>query len=163
MNTEIKEMFSDAEGRYLEADESQKLKQFAQSLQSRLETMEAVKAAEKAIVSETLDAVWETHPEIESRYTKARENCTRDVTLVLRYCAMAMVREDMTFLRDKMLYWLRTILQAFQFGPILDTTYRVLPRRVEAHLTPGQVQLLAPYLKETHRVLTKESLQPAAE
>lgn len=159
MNKEMTAMFSEAEGRYLEGEEAQKLLQFASSLNARLETMEAVQAAEDRIVGETIEEVWSAHPGFERKHDKAGARCTRDVTLVLRYCAMAMVRQDMKFLRDKLLYWLRTILQSFHFGEVIDTTYRMLPRRVEHHLTPGQVKLLAPYLKEAHRVLTLDSLE----
>ena len=159
MNTEIKSIFSEAEGRYLEDQEAAVLNRYASTLSGRLEAMEAVRSKEKAIVEETVEAVWRKHPEVETKWSNARQTTIRDITLVLRYCTMAMVRDDMEFLRDKLLYWMRSILQAFQMGPILDTAYRALPRRVEAHLSPGYVKLLAPYLKETHRILTKESLQ----
>ena len=158
MNSQIKAMFSDAEGRYLEDQEIGQLTDYMASLEARLAAMRAVEQAEAKIVEETLDVVWETHPDFASKYYEARKNCTRDVSLALRYCALAMVRDDIDMLREKLLYWLRTILNAFEFGQALDTTYRALARRVEANLDPQSVRLLAPYLRETHQILTSDPL-----
>lgn len=157
MNTQLQSIFSDAEGRYLQNEEIRALAAYTSTLKERVETMQLLEKKEAAIVKETLDIVFEKHPDLTSRYFRTRENCTRDVTLVLRFCAMAMVRDDVDYLKEKLLYWLRTILQAFEFGAILDSTYRTLAIRVEAHLSASQARLMAPYLRATHEVLTAES------
>ncbi|TVR03860.1 MAG: hypothetical protein EA398_03660 [Deltaproteobacteria bacterium] len=154
MNPSLQSLFSQSEGRYFSQEEARTLTDFASGMDARLSAMHAVDAHEDAIVRETIDAVWAQHPDFETRHADARARGERDVRLVLRYCTQAMVRQDMTFLEEHLLYWLRTILQAFRMGPVIDTTYRLLPQRVEAHLSADQVRLLAPYLRRTHELLT---------
>lgn len=155
MNTRFDQMFTQAEGRYLSAEEIGRLKSYAASVEARLQAMAAIEQAEARIVSETLDEVWRQHPDFAQRHHMSREKCTRDVTLVLRYCTLAMVQDDETFLTDKLLHWMRTILHAFKFDGSIDTTYRALPRRAEANLDPRHIRLLEPYLRLTHQILTQ--------
>ena len=156
MNSRFESMFADAEGRYLAADEIQRMTSYTETLGARLAAMKAVEAAEDKIVEEVIDEVWKKHADFERRHVEARAKAKRDITLALRYCALAMVRDDDTFLTDKLLYWMRTILQAFHFGPVIDTTYKALLLRSQAHLDARHFRLMEPYLKLTHQILTQE-------
>ena len=155
MNAKLNNLFTQAEGRYLSADEMRHLRGYASSLEERLAAMQAVEKAEGRIVQETLDEVWRVHPDFAQRHHMSREKCTRDVTLVLRYCTLAMVQDDDSFLTDKLLHWMRTILHSFKFDSSIDTTYRALPRAAERHLDPKVARLLEPYLRTTHKILTE--------
>ena len=156
MNHTLENMLIEAEGRYLSPEESRQLLKYAASLELRLAAMTALEKIEPKIVDEVLAIVWQRHPEFERAHHQAKERCRRDVTLVLRYCAQAMLREDEQFLQDKMLHWLHTILHSFHFGKVIETTYRALPQRVEANLSAQYHQLLAPYLTLTMETLTRD-------
>jgi hypothetical protein len=156
MNSRFESMFSDAEGRYLSADEVQRMTTYIETLGSRIAAMKAIEAVEDKIVEEVIEEVWRKHADFERRHVDAREKAKRDITLALRYCALAMVRDDDSFLTDKLLYWMRTILQAFHFGQVIDTTYRSLLMRSQANLDARHFRLVEPYLKLTHQILTQE-------
>lgn len=154
MNSAMMEMMTTVEGRYLTDEEVQRIHAYFEGFRSRVDAMRAIEAKEAAIVRDTIDEVWEKHPDFHTRHHAAREKAVRDVTLTLRYCAQAMVREDEEFLAEKLLFWLRTILRSFNMGQVIDTTYRTLARKAEAHLEPQHLELLGPYLRQTHRLLT---------
>lgn len=154
MNTQLDSMLSDAEGRYLEVGEESRLLAYSMSVPHRIEAMKAVQANESKIIDETLEEIWARHPQFDSRHAMAREKARRDITLVLRYAALAMVRDDQTMFSERLLYWLTTILNAHNMGPVIDTAYRALARRSEAHLATQHLELMAPYLRMAHTILT---------
>lgn len=156
MNTEIRGMLSNAEGRYLEPTEQSALKDFAESLDERLEAMRAVQAKEGALVDRTAEAVKEDHPEAETKHDKLEDKLRRDVTLVLRYCTMAMVRDDASFLEEKLLHWFRTIIEAYQMTDYADTAYGALLGAAEDELEGAHYKKLRPFLEMSHEVLTGE-------
>jgi len=155
MNTQFESMFSEAEGRYLLAGETRKLDNYAKSLENRIAAMQALEQAESKILEETNSALFRAMPELESNHFEAVSKSERDMRLVLRYCALAMVRDDQGYLEEKLLHWLRTILHAFKFPRALDIAYRTLAERTEAHLEPQHAALVVPYIRLTHSVLTQ--------
>jgi hypothetical protein len=154
MNAKIEKMFTDAEGRYLEAGEIKMLTSYADGLPRRLGVMKLVERHEDDILTEVVETVSREHPELIRKYDQFDEYARRDVSKVLRYCAIAMVRNDMSFLEENLLYWLRTILHSFFSLKILDTTYRSLAQSVERKIGSERTELIAPYLRRTHEVLT---------
>ncbi len=154
MNTTMQKIFSEAEGRYLEDQEFQELQNYASSLPERVRASQAVEKAEEAIVSAAVDKMMQGFPELQKKHDSLEGKATRDVSLVLRYCTLAMVRDDMDFLEKKLLYWLRTILQSFFARRVLDVTYRELAMASQRHLDDDTLRLVAPYLKRAHEVLT---------
>lgn len=155
MNTQLDTMFAEAEGRYLQGAEERALLDYADSVARRVEAMRAVEKAESKIVEETLTAVWSRHPDFEHKHAQARDRGRRDITLVLRYATLAMVRNDETVLSERLLYWLATILAANNMAAVVDTCYRTLALRTEANLSPEHTALMAPYLRLAHTILTQ--------
>lgn len=155
MNTQIESLFSSAEGRYLALEEERQIIDYTRTLDARLATMRAVQAAETSIVEGCLNDIWSQHPDMQSAPPVVREKARRDMTLVLRYAALAMVRDDPKMLEERLLYWLATILNSFGLMPVVDTGYRAMGRRVEAVLRPEQGALISPYLRQVHQTLTQ--------
>lgn len=156
MNGDIRGMLSDAEGRYLEPTEQSMLKEFAESLDTRLETMRAIQAKEGEMVEPAVQAVIEHHPEAAERLDQLEDKTRRDVTLVLRYCTMAMVRDDMSFLEDKLLHWFRTIIQAYEMTDFADTAYSKLLATADNGLEDEHYKIIRPYLETSHGILIGE-------
>lgn len=156
MNATLEQIFSEAEGRYLNDKEVKQLNLYVDSFARRVQAMQEAERVEPRWVQDVITNVWRTHPEFEQKHGYAREKCSRDVTYVLRYCVLAMLRNDTQMLTDKLLYWLRTILQSFEFSEVIDTTYRGLIDYGKEHLSRDSYRLLAPYLGLTHKILTSE-------
>lgn len=157
MNKKLDTMLYEAEGRYLSDEESARLQSWAGTLEDRLECMRAVERVETEVVNDVVNEVFRIHPEFESRFHQARERGVRDIGMVLRYCVMAMLREDEEMLKERMLYWFVTIAWANGLGPYMDTTYKALPRRLERSLDRQHIEMLAPYLRTVHNVMTSAS------
>jgi hypothetical protein len=155
MNTRLETIFSDAEGRYLQGAEERALLDYAESVPSRLAATKAVEAAEDTIIDETLAEIWSRHPDFEHKHPAAKDRARRDITLVLRYAALAMLRNDETLLTERLLYWLATILAAQNMTTVVDTAYRTLALRTEANIAPEHTARMAPYLKLAHGILTQ--------
>lgn len=155
MNSQLETMLTEAEGRYLSTGEEAKLTVYMDSLPRRMAAMRAVEAAEGELISRTLNDLYGAHPDYKDRYQSFSKKAERDITLVLRYCTLAMVRDDETMLAERLLYWLNTIFTAFNFGAALDTAYRALARHTEAVLPAEHVELLAPYLRLAHQIITQ--------
>ena len=73
---------------------------------ARLAAVEEIKQAEEGIIGQTVDEVFRSYPDFEKRYKNARQSCTRDMTLVLRYCAQAQLRGDTAYLENSLLTWM---------------------------------------------------------
>lgn len=156
MNTQFAKMFSDAEGGYLDDGDFEKLGNYASTLEARMRASKRIQQSEAELVEPAVQKMMNAFPELPAKHGDVRSKTGRDVTLVLRYCTLAMVRDDMPFLEQKLLYWLRTILQSFFPRKVMDVTYRELANSCQRNLDAESLQLLGPYLKRTHEILTQK-------
>jgi hypothetical protein len=149
MNNEIQAMLTACEGRYPTRAEQGMLREWASRLDARLAALEEIRAREDAIVGATVDDVLRRYPELEKRVKNARQCCVRDETLVLRYCALALVRSDPRWLEDSLLTWMATILRGVGFaGPFIADAYQTMTRTAARELSPSTMELLRPYLEQ---------------
>lgn len=163
MNQEIEAMLCDAEGRYLEATEQSLLIDYANSLEDRLRTMRALQQHEATIVEATMEALFKEFPEMKTNHVDAHKKGLRDLTLVLRYNSMAMVRDSMEFLEQKLLHWFRTIIEAFDMSKPLVYAYDQLEAQTQHLLSEEDFEFIAPYLARTKTILAPSDQQAAAE
>lgn len=154
MNTEIQTMLSASEGRYPTRAEQAVLRDWASKLEARLEAMDTIRNAEENIIGQTLDEVLVTYPNVEKHYKNVRTSGSRDMSLVLRYCAQAMLRGDVKYLDDSLLTWMGTILRGVGLAPqFIEDTYRALGRVAARELPPQVAELLRPYIERCVQVL----------
>ena len=147
MNREIENMLTASEGRYPTKAEQSLLREWAARLDARLAAVDELQAREEAIVRGTIDDVFKAYPDFEQRMRSARESCTRDLTLVLRYCGQALIRGDVQFLDDSLLAWMATILRGVGFAPeFVRDTYRTLEQHATRELKASSADLLRPFL-----------------
>lgn len=148
MNSEIKAMLLACEGRYPTKAEQALLRDWAAKLEGRLTALEDIRQREEAIIGQTIDEVLRAYPDFEKRYKDARQSCTRDMTLVLRYCAQAMLRNDTQYLEDSILTWMATILRGVGFtSQFVEDTYKTMLKTAMRELPPASAELLRPYLE----------------
>jgi hypothetical protein len=148
MNQEIQTMLTACEGRYPTRAEQALLRDWATRLEARLAAVEEIKQAEEAIIGQTVDEVFRSYPDFEKRYKNARQSCTRDMTLVLRYCAQAQLRGDTAYLENSLLTWMATILRGVGFTPqFIFDTYDAMGRVAARELSPQSAELLRPYIE----------------
>ena len=155
MNGQILEMFNSAEGRYLTASEQSTLRDYAQGLEARLAAMSEISGKETTIVEQTVREIFRAYPDMEKKFKNAMQTCIRDETLVLRYTAMAMLRNDPQYLNDSLLTWLSTILRGVGFAPhFIEDTYKTLALVAGRELSPATAKLLHPFVLQCAAVLS---------
>ena len=136
----------------------------ASSLDARLE------AAEGAAVRFVIDALKRDYPEYALHQPNAWAKGFRDVQLMLRHNASAMVRDDAEWLEHDFLAWLKTILQAYSFHSpkFVRDTYVLLKEACRRELPAEAFALMTPYLDLTIKALANlreeyvEGARPAA-
>lgn len=148
----------------------ERLAAWASSLERRLAAAEAVEAAEGAAVRFVIDALKRDYPEYALHQPNAWAKGFRDVQLMLRHNASAMVRDDAEWLEHDFLAWLKTILQAYSFHSpkFVRDTYVLLKEACRRELPAEAFALMAPYLDLTIKALANireeyvEGARPAA-
>jgi small-conductance mechanosensitive channel len=162
MNSQLQRFARAAEGRYFQADERQALLAKATALPRRLEAADQVQQHEAAIVQAVMGTMQQRHPESSALKGPALTKTQNDVQLVLRFNVQAMVLDDMRWLDDKVLFWLRTILAAGNFTPEFSRDcFTLLCEQVEKYVDPESLALLQPFLRRNVEVLS-DIPEPAA-
>jgi len=153
MNRAIHDIMKSAEGRYLTADEGKKVIENARHYEHLLAIARTVEQREGEIIKQCIERVFQKFPKFHAERPNAYEKAERDITMVLRYSALAMVNRDPELLREKVLYWLRTILKALEFGEVTKYTYETLQDCVAKALPPADAEELNKYVKIAVEVL----------
>ena len=148
MNRQIQDILGAAEGRYLNSAEQTTLREFAQGLEARLAAMTEISGKEAVIIERAIKEVLRAYPDLEQKHKTAVQSGTRDMTMVLRYATLAMVRSDPQYLQDSLLTWMATILKGLGFaGHFVTDTYKTLERVALKELSPSAGKLLQPLLQ----------------
>jgi hypothetical protein len=147
MNSDIRTIFLDSEGRYLSTDEKSKIQDFISGFTQRLKIAEMIEEAEDGAVRFCIDNTRKRYPNFDKYHDKAWAKAFRDVQLTTRYATQAMLLDEPKILRDKLLYWLRTILAGLNFTPEFNRdTYTYLTEGFRQGLPPDAFSQFEPYL-----------------
>src|SRR5687767_12066499 len=113
----LNELLRQSEGRYLTAEERERVLDYARDLPARVRAGEEVEAHEADILQAVCDELRQHYPRYERLFPSAWDRCARDLQLVLRYDVRAMLADDPRPLEEKALYYLRSILAAYNLTP----------------------------------------------
>lgn len=178
----LAELFRQAEGRHLSDEELEVLLSAVPDLAPQVEAARAVRSVATGVVKKVVSEVFSQYP-YEKAHEMALAKCPRDVNYVVAYASLAMLCRDPEWLESKLLIWLKTILQAFDFPDrvkssanalfadraledglarlpkrarsIFHTYYR-LQQELKKAMVAEQFELLQPYLQLTLDGLTEE-------
>lgn len=143
-------------GRYLTIEEARALVAAEPYMAARVAASRAAEAAEKAVVQATVEAVLKKYDFKSGRGGYGESKCYRDVTLVYRNVVFAMLCDDPEMLQNKLLFWLRTILQALSFPGGTDSIkmcYATLRKEAFKRIPPESAALIDPFFKITEEIL----------
>jgi hypothetical protein len=141
------------DGRYATDEELQFISDYLQSFDLRLNTYARLQVVEATIVQQVQTKLRSLDPALlQNGSEDVTAKWRRDTIRVLRYSAIAMLLNDADWLRDRLLYWMQTVMKAFGAQRSCDITYRVMQDVVRQHLTPAEARLFCPIL-ELNRVL----------
>jgi hypothetical protein len=151
---QLQRLSFEVDGRYATDAELQFMMEYIQSFQLRVQTYQRLQAAEAIIIQQvqakmqTLDSTLFRNgsEDVSSKWN-------RDTVRVLRYSAVAMLLDDPDTLRDRLLFWMQTIMRAFGAQRSCNVTYEIMQDVVKQHLTPPQAGLFCPILELNRRSL----------
>lgn len=156
MLTLLEDVLDRADGSYITPEDLRTLDRAIASWQQRRQTYDLVQAKENAILAQVMQQIQATAPDVAAKVTVDGGNkCNRDMALVLRYCATAMLLQDEELLKDRLLYWMQNIMVALKNQRVNDFVYRSLQKSVQEHLPPENADLLLPYIAIAHQWLSQ--------
>lgn len=132
-----------ADGRYLSQDELKPLENYVNSYAARLETYQKLSQQSDAIVLSALKKFARVHPEI---IQQSGKRCQYDMSEVLRYIALAILRDDEFLFLEKIMFWLDTVLRAHHKQAACSKAYHHLQEAVEETLSSTNCSLIRPYI-----------------
>jgi len=144
MHPQIAAIFDEAENRYLKADELTVLNQYIDSLPQRLETYQILRDRELEILQPVADQLQSQLPQAKANDL---ERSLKNVLLALRYCAMAMLLNDETFMQERLRSWLSQKAQMHNTQTIDAALYGLLDQQLAQFLSPAQLEFLHPFLQ----------------
>lgn len=177
----LRELYRAAEGRHFKDEELTELEQGWPELAPRLAAARAVRDHDLAVIRRVVTEVFAQYT-YEKNHEHAQAKCPRDIRYVVCYAVQSMILEDPGWFDNKVLLWLKTILQAFEFPErsraasralfadkeleaglaacnrrtrsIYHTYYRLLVE-MRKDLEPAHFALMEPYLRQALETLTE--------
>jgi len=156
MLTLLENVLDRADGSYIAPEDLRTLDQAIASWQLRRKTYDLIQVKENAILAQVMQQIQVTAPDVAAKVTFDGGNkCNRDMALVLRYCATAMLLQDEELLKDRLLYWMQNIMIALKNQRVNDFVYRSLQKSVQENLPKENADLLLPYIAIAHQWLSQ--------
>jgi hypothetical protein len=143
MNSQFSALFEESENRYLIPEEIGFLSSYVTSLPDRLEAYRSLRDQEMDIlqtVANHLVAELPQTPEADL------ERSLKSAVLLLRSCAMAMLVEDPSLVKERYLTWTKPLSETYNLGAIDAVVYRLLIQRMTQVLGAKPMALLNPLL-----------------
>ncbi|MBD0334663.1 MAG: phycobilisome protein [Cyanobacteria bacterium Co-bin13] len=152
LNHSLEKQIVAADGRYLTPEELRSLENYVNSYAQRLETYQKISQHSDAMVLNALKKFARVHPEIIQQSAK---RCQYDMSEVLRYIALSILRDDEFLFLEKVMFWLDTVLRAHHKQAACSKAYQYLQEAIDETLTPASCSLIRPYIS-----IVLNSLQP---
>jgi hypothetical protein len=150
LNHTLEKYVIEADGAYLDGRKLQPLEQFLSSYQVRLNTYHHLRDHSPKLVLKALQQLAHEYPELIKQHGK---RCQYDMTEVLRYIALSVLRDDEVFFMEQMMAWLDTIILAYKKTKQCASAYRHLQDAVNTAMPAPEADLIRPYLEKVISML----------
>lgn len=155
MITLLENVLDRADGSYITPEDLLTLDRSIASWQKRRQTYDLIQTKENIILEQVMKQIQTTAPDAAAKVTvDGGSKCNRDMALVLRYCATAMLLQDEEMLKDRLLYWMQNIMLALKNQRVNDFVYKSLQKSVRDNLPKENADLLLPYIAIAHQWLS---------
>lgn len=154
MLSQLQKLSCETDGRYARDEELEFVSEFGRSFYLRVQTYQQLQAMETIIMQQVLTKMQFLDPTLLHHHNAdMTAKWQRDTIRVLRYSAIAMLLNDPDSLRDRLLFWFRTIMKAFGAERSCNVTYAVMQTVIKEHLPSSQASLICPILEMNRQVL----------
>ncbi len=135
MDSEVEAILRSGEGRFLSVEEARRVLAIAKTYEQRLSVCVALEGKEETIARKVTELTMAKFPKFRERHL-ADEKSIRDISLILRYIAHSILRNDPEFLREKLLFWMQGVFASKGFGQTTRAAYEFLRSVVTEELPP---------------------------
>jgi len=139
MHPKLEAIFKEAENRYLKPEELKIISQYVESLPSRLETYQQLRDKELEIMQAVASQL---EAQLPKEKTSDLERSLKNAMLMLRYCGMAMLLNDESFVKERLQGWLDGIVETYNTSQIETKLYRLLWQQLSQAMSKEQLSLL---------------------
>lgn len=154
MLSQLQKLSCETEGRYATDEELWFIVDYLRTYRLRLETYQKIQTMEATIVQQVYTKMRSSDP---SLFMSGEEDVSgkwkRDTIRVLRYSAIAMLLNDSDMLRERLLFWMQSIMKAFGAQHSCRVTYEVMQDVVRQALPAEQARMLCPILEINRQLL----------
>jgi len=179
----LQELFRRSEGRHWSEEELSTYSRSVPEFSQRADAARAITRHEATVVEKTVTEIFSVYAFMK-HHPLAEVKAPRDITQVSVYTTTAMLMNDSDWLRDRLLLWLKTILQAFAFPKressgqrtlfgnrtpsnnpaenmeqrrqAIFETYIALKKNYQQALDPAQFLVIEPYLQQVVDTLSAD-------
>ena len=157
MLTYLKRLSIEADGRYATPEELEFFTHYFASLNIRFSAYQKIQKFESKIIQEVLEKLQSQNPNIFMRgSTNITQKWRLDTVRVLRYSAIAFLINDPDYLKERLLLWFATVLQALQVQDLTKLTYQTMVEVIINYLTPEEQGLFLPFLELDLKILCRK-------
>ena len=142
MNRTLDLRVGDVDHTYLNDTEIFNLERFANSFSVRTKTYNLLRDHTDEIVVKTLRLLAQQYPEL---LQKQLQRCKYDMSNVIRYISLSVLRDDEIFFKETLMDWLANIINSYQVAKECSIAYRLLQTVVEEVLPAESSALVKPY------------------
>lgn len=146
MLRELTNLSIETDGRYATAAELNFLRQYLDSLDTRITAYQELRESQDKIIERVKKEKRKGIENSNGNSDELPDICIRDMRDMLRFSASAMLFNDLEHLRDVLL-WYKTIVRAFGYDGCMDDNYHLLEDMVNIYLPPEKAGLMTPSLK----------------
>ncbi len=142
MNRTLDEKIGVVDRVYLTDIDLLNLERFANSFSIRVKTYNLLRDRTDEITIQTLKLLAQQYPEL---VQKQLQRCKYDMSNMIRYTSLSILRDDELFFRETLMDWLANIINSYQIGKECATAYRLFQTVVEQMFPPECATLVKPY------------------
>ncbi|XHX76871.1 MAG: phycobilisome protein [Stenomitos frigidus ULC029] len=142
LNHNLEKSILEADGRYLGTHELSQLEHYAQSYAVRLQIYQQLRDNSEKFILYALRKLSQSYPDLIQQHG---QRCKYDMTEVLRYVALSILRDDEVFFKEQMMAWLDTILLAHKRTAHCVIAYRYLQEAITTALSNDALAMTRPY------------------
>ncbi len=150
LNYKLDKSVLDADGRYLDSQELYPLESYIQSYMARLSAYRHLQEHSDKLVVLALRKLAQLYPDLIQQHGA---RCKYDMTEVVRYIALSILRDDELLFKEQMLGWLDTMLLAHKRHSHCRQAYQNLQDAIAANFVASETELIRPYLELILRTL----------
>lgn len=142
MNRTLDERIGDVDRVYLTDTELFNLERYANSFSVRVKTYNLLRDRADEITIKALKLLAQQYPEL---VQKQLQRCKYDMSNVIRYTSLSVLRDDELFFSEALMDWLANIINSYQIAKECSTAYRLMQSVVDEMFPAECAALVKPY------------------